>query len=94
MRDVVVEIYSDQTNAAVLRHPNRKFPGVLLQGDTLYAICQSVDEVCNRARDAMPAGAYEELNDLRHQLWSMLNHYKAVLGEHRISLPFSEGPVT
>jgi Family of unknown function (DUF6959) len=26
-----VEIYSDQTNAAIMRHPGRRFPGVLIQ---------------------------------------------------------------
>src|SRR5262245_1747536 len=34
-----VEIYSDVSNAAVMRHPGRRFPGVLVQGDTLYTLC-------------------------------------------------------
>ncbi|WP_429002107.1 DUF6959 family protein [Xanthomonas campestris] len=33
-----VEIYSDRPNMAVLRHPGRKSPGVLLQGDRLHAL--------------------------------------------------------
>ena len=41
MRSESVEIYSDTTNAAVLRHPGKKFPGVLVQGDTLYTMCQA-----------------------------------------------------
>ena len=83
-----VEIYSDQTNAAVMRHPGRKFPGVLIQGDTLHTLCVSADEACR----GLPRGsdAYNELNDLRNMLWGLLNHYKAVLGEHDVSLPFSE----
>jgi hypothetical protein len=51
-----VEIYSDATNAAVMRHPGRKFPGVLIQGDTLHTLCVSTDSACAAARDCMAAG--------------------------------------
>lgn len=44
MRSEDVEIFSDMTNAAVMRHPGRKFPGVLIQGDTLYTLCREADE--------------------------------------------------
>jgi hypothetical protein len=86
-----VEIYSDQTNAAVIRHPGRKFPGVLIQGDTLHTLCFSADEACR----GFPRGsdAFDELNDLRNALWGLLNHYKVVLGEHNIPLPFSEDQI-
>jgi len=90
MRTEVVEVYSDQTNAVVLRHPERKFPGLLLQGDTLYSLCHSADEACGHAKDALQSDAYAELNELRNRLWSLLNHYKTVLGAHQIPLPFSE----
>jgi hypothetical protein len=33
---------------------------------------------------------YEELNDLRNKLWERLNHYKSVLAESGIPLPFTE----
>jgi hypothetical protein len=36
-----VEIYSDKTNSAVLRHPARKFPGVLIQGATFICSVKS-----------------------------------------------------
>ena len=85
-----VEIYSDQTNAAVMRHPGRRFPGVLVQGDSLYALCVQADEVCASAKGMLDQDSYEELNELRNVLWKYLNHYKSVLGEHKMQLPFSE----
>jgi hypothetical protein len=36
--------------------------------------------------------AFEEANDLRNALQDYLSHYKAVLTEHGIALPFSETP--
>lgn len=38
-----VEIYSDLSNGAIMRHPGRRFPGVLIQGDSLYLLCDRLD---------------------------------------------------
>jgi hypothetical protein len=87
-----VEIYSDETNRAVMRHPGRKFPGVLVQGDTLHGLCTAADEVCLRGRSQLEGELYEELNDLRNALWGLLTSYKAALGAHDIRLPFADTP--
>ena len=90
MRVEDVEIFSDLTNAAVMRHPGRNFPGVLLQGDSLYILCQLADQACQQTGRGSPG--FAEANELRNMLWSYLNHYKATLAEHKIALPFSEQP--
>lgn len=91
MHKADVEIYSDATNAAVMRHPGRRFPGVLVQGDTLYSMCQRADLIANALQPTTPE--FEEMNDLRNHLWSLLTHYKAVLVEHAHEIPFSEQPI-
>jgi hypothetical protein len=88
MRVEPVEILSDETNAVVMRHPARRFPGVLLQGDTLYTLCQRADVACREAGRASPG--FEEMNSVRNHLWGLLSHYKQVLIEHDLPLPFSE----
>jgi hypothetical protein len=91
MRIENVEILSDRTNAAVMRHPGRKYPGLLVQGDTLHSLCQRADAAC---RDiGRSSAAFGEANDLRNALQSLLSHYKSVLEEHGIPLPFSEQPL-
>ncbi len=90
MRRDEVEIFSDTTNAAVMRHPGRRFPGVLIQGDTLYSMCQRADFIAQE----IGREAFKELNQLRNQLWSFLTHYKAVLVDHGFEMPFSEDPMT
>jgi hypothetical protein len=87
-----VEIYSDATNSAVMRHPGRHFPGVLVQGDTLHSMCVTADAVCVAARGRISKEEFDQLNDLRNHLWALLTHYKGVLDEHKIGLPFSEIP--
>jgi hypothetical protein len=91
MRVESVEIYSDTTNSAIMRHPDRHFPGVLMQGDTLYSLCQRADDVCASIGRESPA--FEEANKLRNVLWGYLSHYKNVLTEHGLTLPFSERPI-
>ena len=89
MRKEPVEIYSDQTNCAIMRHPGRQFPGVLIQGDTLYySLCIAADDACKLMGPNSPG--FEETNELRNKLWSMLSHYKAVLIEHGLPLPFNQ----
>ena len=92
MRVEPVEIYSDETNAAVMRHPGRKFPGFLFQGDVLFSLCMQADEVCTSI--GRGATGFAQANELRNRLWSALNHYKATLDEHNIRLPFSERPIS
>ena len=90
MRKEEVEIYSDNTNSAIIRHPGRHFPGVLIQGDNLYQLCHAADEICAKGKDALDAETFQKLNQLRNSLWGHLTNYKAVLVEHGIRIPFSE----
>jgi hypothetical protein len=87
-----VEIYSDAANAAILRHPGRRFPGLLIQGDTLHSLCISIDHVYSKARSELDPDTLKEMNDLRESMWDFVSHYKSVLQEHGLQLPFSEIP--
>lgn len=88
MRTESVEIFSDATNAAVMRHPGRRFPGILVQGDSLHILCKEADRACEMVGHGSPG--FEEVKDLRNTLWEYLNHYKVTLTEHSMKLPFSD----
>lgn len=87
-----VEIYSDSTNSAVMKHPGRNYPGLLLQGDTLYSLCQLLDEACAALKNKEYDEAQRDINNARNALWAKLSHYKTVLSEHEIAVPFNEIP--
>jgi hypothetical protein len=87
MRTEPVEIYSDASNAAVMRHPGRQFPGVLIQGDTLSILVKQIESI-RSLND--PQEAAEELADVYEHLNELLQHYKSVLKSHAIRLPFHE----
>jgi len=89
MRLEQVEIYSDATNAAVLRHPGRRYPGCLIQGDSLFALVQtlrSVQDESGRLTEDASAG----LTEVAERLGEFLEHYRAVLAQHDVELPFHD----
>ncbi len=86
MRKEAVEIYSDTTNAAILRHPERRFPEVLIQGDTLYSFYVSAKESLKNF-DKESDACYDQL-EICERLEGLVEHYKKVLKDHRIELPF------
>jgi predicted RNase H-like HicB family nuclease len=86
-----VEIYSDASNAAVMRHPERRFPGCLIQGDSLHILVSSLVAVQAEA-GCLSEEAAGELAAVTEQLTQLLEHYKATLLSHNLDLPFYEPP--
>lgn len=89
MRIAEIEIYADAGNTVVLRHPDRRFPGCLIQGDSLQAMLQSLKLVA-RESAGISDNAAVELNDVILGLAERLEHYKSVLAAHDLALPFVE----
>lgn len=90
MKTEVVEILSDASNNAVIRHPNRSFPGSLIQGDSLHALISNVNE----AKRELESGNLEEVSDILESILDDLRErmdiYKAALKENNIGLPFND----
>lgn len=76
-----LEVYSDASNAVVVRAPGRKFPGVVIQGDTLFNLWDSVASSSDRLAD-------DELAGIGDELYAVLSHYQRVMEEHGLPLPY------
>jgi hypothetical protein len=90
MQRVEVELFTDPGNNAVVRLEGRRFPGVLIQGDTLSILWQQaaiaarlVGQCTQRHDDAVL-----ELDDLVDRLNELLARYERVLADHDIELPY------
>ena len=83
-----VEIYSDAINASVMRHPGRRFPGVLVQGDTLNSLVAQATSIAQQA-NALDEESRDELEDLLEKVRGLLDHYEETLLEHGLELPFT-----
>ena len=87
---VEVEAFARDTNQWIVRTPGRKFPAMVVQGDSFSVLFSLAQTILERARacqcpDAELVGEAEELRDL---LWGRLHHYETVLREHDFSLPY------
>ena len=50
MKKIEVEIYTDQGNNAVLRLPARRYPGLLIQGDSLRNLTETAELIAVLSR--------------------------------------------
>ena len=86
---IEVELLSGQPNAAVLRLPLRQYPGILLQGDSLYIIHGMVEEALDAAKAGSPR---DDLVDLPSELDSLVSGYvqayERTLKNHGKPLPY------
>ena len=84
-----LEVYDLSTNNAVIRAPNRRFPGILIQGDSLHSLVEHAREIC-----ALLEGASEEARDsaayLLESLEDKQQHYERVLLANGFTLPYFE----
>lgn len=86
MRTETVEIYSDAVNGAIMRHPGRRFPGMLIQGDTLHSLSQMAAGAFAAAEPE--SDQWYDLKELVEGLQSRVDFYSQVLREHGLDFPF------
>ena len=85
-----VQLLSLATNFAVVHLPGRKFPGVVVQGDTLNGFVHNL----KRMAQLLNKGDFEalagELSLVAEPLLDALLHYEHVCSERSIDLPYFE----
>ncbi|MEV0431087.1 hypothetical protein [Micromonospora sp. NPDC050495] len=79
---IQVELLAREGNIAVLRMPDRKFPGIFVQGDTMATL-----------RDLLEGGEGSEqlsdqLGEARDRLVELLQFYEAALKANGIAVPY------
>ena len=86
-----LEVYSEDTNYAVIKPPDRNFPGAVIQGDSLSILCNLAVSIARRVRDGAPQDIefLGDLEDLVESLVGRLLHYQQVLQSHNIHLPYA-----
>ena len=90
METVEVELYSNVVNSPVVRMPGRKYPGVVIQGDSLFGLLSLMNEVIR----ALESKDYSELSDLVQELKDLLHErvmiYEDTLRQHQMELPYQK----
>jgi len=88
MERIDAELFTDGGNDAVVRLPGRRFPGVLIQGDSLHILRSDVAEVVEACERGDLADAGESAGLLLAGLDALLNRYSVALENHQIQPPY------
>ncbi len=87
-----VEVFSTVVNAAVVRVPGRRFPGVVIQGDSLSILRSDVQTARELASVDSPEARAEladVLVELEEKLAGYLAVYEETLRAHGMALPYN-----
>jgi hypothetical protein len=91
-RAAQLEMWSEQVNSAVVRIPGRRFPGVVIQGDSLSILL----DLAMYVTEHLPPSADSELrgaaDELAQKLLDHVRSYECVLSARGVSLPYSRNP--
>jgi hypothetical protein len=87
MAEEQVEILSQAINRPVLRLPGRKFPGVLIQGDTLSSLYALAHEAHSRAEREDDPELADLTGQMMDELAEILQEYEHVLNYHNRPVP-------
>jgi hypothetical protein len=93
MNRVEIEMFSETTNCPIVRIPGRRFPGVVIQGDSLMTLSVMAKEVCDLASAANNADLTDAAGQLVDRLWVYLSEYERAMAEHGLELPYPK-PMT
>ena len=82
------DLLSPPVNFAVVQLPARRYPGVVIQGDTLLNLCKQLE----RMAKLLDARELEELSDdiefVKEQLGEAMSYFEQVCAERGIALPY------
>lgn len=92
MKRKEVEVLGEQTNAVVIKLPERRFPGVVLQGDSLH----NLEELAAKVGDALSEGRDpgEDAAELHERLEGYVCAYEDALARAGMELPYVKRPRT
>jgi hypothetical protein len=91
MQSVSAELIDNTTNHAVVQLPGRRFPGSVIQGDSLHSLLTTALDIQKLARTAVPKNheLHDEIEFLVGELRERLSHYESVLASRGLGLPYN-----
>jgi hypothetical protein len=90
MKQVQIDVLSETPNCPVVHMPGRKFPGVVLQGDSLRILLDSAEEVCRLCGSVRDSALFAEAVSLREKLADYVTAYEQVMKASGRELPYPE----
>ena len=91
-RATELEVWSTQVNSSVVRVPGSRFPGVVIQGDSLsilFDLAMDLVEGVSKTADSELSSAAEEL---AQNLFAHVTSHESVLEARGVAIPYVRDP--
>ena len=86
MTKIEVEVFDDAINSPIVRMPGRKFPGVVVQGDSLHMLWTYARDI---SKD-VAGSAGSDAKELLDRLSELIAVYERALKAHGMRLPYNK----
>jgi hypothetical protein len=88
VKTIEVEALTDEHNFAVVRLPYRRFPGVVVQGDSLSILVADLRSGLDMLLSGKAEAGISEVRDVLEILEDAQRGYEAALAVHSIPRPY------
>jgi hypothetical protein len=88
MKRIEIEILSDSINCPVVSVPGRKYPGVVIQGDSLKILLGLAEEIGNQTTSDQDEELAATLERLKRKLSDYVTEYETAMKAHGRDLPY------
>src|SRR4051812_29061752 len=89
VKQLEMRVIGEEVNAAVVQHPGRRFPGILIQGDSLSILCSHARQLTIDLAEARLEDAAESATELRELLDGYRAAYERAMDAEGLALPYS-----
>jgi len=84
-----IEVYSELNNSSVVRMPERQYPGVVIQGDSLFSLFSDSIDLLEELKEKPDSEAFHAAYSVAERLEGHLRHYIEVCEKHGIKWAFN-----
>lgn len=88
MEALEVEVLSDAPNDTVIRMPGRRFPAIVVQGDSLHYMSALAGKIHSISRGLKSQELKDLSADLEMLLADKMAHYDQTLKFHKVESPY------
>lgn len=86
-----VKLLSNPSNFAVVQLPNRSYPGVVVQGDTLQGFIAELAEMKKLLEEDNGLELASAIDFMKSRLEEARSHYEVICAQNGIDLPYVKG---
>lgn len=83
-----IKILDESLNRAIAKHPERNYPSLLLQGDTLKCIFDEVEDALSALSEGDHSEAHDIIATLKNRFAELILYYENTLREYNYEIPY------